>query len=439
METNSSGFFDRFNNWMRNSVTLKLLMTGILILVLMIPGSMIESLVNEREELRQEAVKEVSSKWGDEQTISGPVISVPYSESYKDENNHEQIRTAYAHFLPSQLNIKAKLTPERRNRGIYVVMLYRSDVEISGTFDGLDGNAVGLANELRWNEAQLNLGITDMKGISENINIDVNGMKTEAQPGTTSSDIVTSGIHIPFTQPHHTASSFKVNLKLNGSSSFDVTPFGKETRLDVESSWGDPSFEGEFLPEKRAVTANAFSASWKVLQLNRNYPQAGTGAFISQPDAFGVRLLVPVDEYQKTMRSAKYSVMFVVITFLSFFFIEILNRKRIHTIQYLLVGFAVVLFYVLLLSISEHLNFDKAYWISCAAVLGLITFYAYFVFGNKKLTGVFSGILLILYLFFYSLLQLQDYSLLLGSIGLFLILAVVMFLTRKIDWYNWNR
>jgi inner membrane protein len=243
-------------------------------------------------------------------------------------------------------------------------------------------------------------------------------------------------------------------------------PFGKTTKVTIESPWGTPSFVGASLPDERQVTDKGFKAVWNELHLNRNYPQQGTGRFIgiasnsvenydqnravvSSPDgvgstkttgelesSFGVKLLLPVDEYQKTMRSTKYNLMFIVITFIAFFFVEILNRKRLHPIQYLLVGFAICLFYVLLLAISEHLSFNWAYLIGCVTILTLIIFYTQSVFKNTRITLIFNGILALLYGFFYSLLQLEDYSLLLGSVGLLVILAVVMYLTRNIDWYR---
>ena len=223
---------------------------------------------------------------------------------------------------------------------------------------------------------------------------------------------------------------------------------------------------GTSLPDERQVTDKRFKAVWNELHVNRNYPQQGTGRFIgiatnnsenysqdrtiiTYPDgiettkatgelesSFGVKLLLPVDEYQKTMRSTKYNLMFIVITFIAFFFVEILNRKRLHPIQYLLVGFAICLFYVLLLAISEHLAFNWSYLIGCVTILTLITFYTQSIFENTRITLIFNGILALLYGFFYSLLQLEDYSLLLGSVGLLTILAVVMNLTQNIDWYR---
>jgi len=202
------------------------------------------------------------------------------------------------------------------------------------------------------------------------------------------------------------------------------------------------------------VSDSGFVANWQVLQLNRNYPQQGVGSFLQgsgQSDyygndplrrsasTFGLKLLLPIDEYQKTLRSAKYAIYFILLTFLTFFFIEILNRKRLHPIQYLLVGAGVVLFYILLLSFSEHLSFNTAYWIACAAILLLITVYSFFMLRNRKLTVMVFGILIILYGFFYSILQLQDYALLMGSLGLLLILAAIMYLTRNVDWYGLRR
>ena len=181
-----------------------------------------------------------------------------------------------------------------------------------------------------------------------------------------------------------------------------------------------------------------------MLELNRNYPQQGLGNFINPNNnegyfdegLFGVRLLLPVDEYQKTMRSAKYNVMFIIITFLSIFFIEIIGKRKIHPIQYLLVGFSITLFYVVLLSVSEHLNFNKAYLIGCVIMLTMIGLYAKSMLKQNRFALIITGILALLYTFFYSLLQLQDYALLMGTLGLLIILGTIMYLTRNIDWYN---
>jgi inner membrane protein len=271
----------------------------------------------------------------------------------------------------------------------------------------------------------------------------VNNRALAVEPGIPSSDVLASGVSAPIALDAETF-QFESVINLNGSTQLRFLPLGKETRVRLQSSWTTPSFTGSFLPDGRTISSQGFQASWKVLQFNRNFPQQGIGNFLGKANArsdndlsaFGVRLLLPVDEYQKTMRSAKYSIVFIMLTFVAFFFVEILDRRRIHPIQYLLVGFAICLFYLLLLSISEHMSFDWAYLIGSGIILALITFYIRYVFQNLRLTALFSGVLALLYGFFYSLLQLEDYSLLLGSFGLLLILGLIMYLTRHVNWYR---
>ncbi len=455
----SPSLFDRFNAWLRTSVMLKLFVIGILVLILLIPANMLTSIVYEREATRNTAIAEVSSKWGNEQVIGGPILTLPYQESYQDDKGNKLLRIEFAHFLPENLSIDGNIQPEKRYRGIYVVILYNTKLTMSGNFKKPDIEALGLRPEsILWNKAFLSVGITDLKGIKDTIKFSVNAEPLPVNPGIPSNDILSSGVSAPVRLDKEQY-DFKCELNLNGSTQLSFLPLGKKTTVSLTSPWPSPSFVGDFLPDTRKITDAGFKASWQVLQYNRNFPQQGLGAFIGtgvtnrdienkETDmatvvpastsiaSFGVKLLLPIDEYKKTMRSAKYEVMFILITFIAFFFVEILNQKRIHPIQYLLVGFAVCLFYLLLLSISEHLSFNWAYLIGCGVILSLITFYVKHVFQNNRLTLVFSGILALLYGFFYSLLQLEDYSLLLGSAGLVLILGAVMYLTRNINWYK---
>lgn len=430
---------DRFNSWARNSVSLKLIAIGFLILLLLIPSSMIDSLIYERMSLRDEATEEVSAKWGGRQTLGGPVLTVPYYTLVKNEQGKTETQLAYAHFLPDELEIEGQLSPEKRYRGIYVAVLYNAKLMIKGRFDALNFDALPLGKEsLRLQDAFLSFQVTDMKGIRENIRATIGGKEYNFEPGISSADVFQSGISIPFPIGDSPIGDFAFEMDLNGSSEINFLPFGKETRVALRSTWGNPSFDGAFLPDERKVTEQGFAAKWRVLQLNRNYPQQGIGSFIGNDSSFGVKLKLPVDEYQKTTRSAKYCIVFIILTFLTFFFVEVLNKKRIHAIQYLLVGFAITLFYILLLSMSEHLNFDISYWVAAGIILLLITLYAKSVFQSNFLTALTFAILSILYAFFYSLLQLQDYALLMGSFGLLFILAVIMYLTRKIDWYTFS-
>lgn len=463
--TEKPSIFERFNSWVKSSVMLKLITIGILILLLMIPASMLESLVNERQSTRDNAVEEITSKWGSNQTIGGAVITIPYTIIQEDDKGKKSTVIEYAHFLPENLNITGTLTPEKRYRGIYVVMLYNAQLHIQGFFKKPNVELLKIPKErFLFSKAFISFGLTDMKGIKEAIRLKINGKYTEMNSGIESKDLFTSGVSSPIDLEAETI-NFDAIINLNGSKRIDFLPFGKTTKVTIESTWGTPSFVGSSLPDERQVTEKGFKAVWNELHLNRNYPQQGTRNFVGLTSngsenynqdlavvaesntvmpkikvelqsSFGVKLLLPVDEYQKTMRSTKYNLMFIFVTFIAFFFVEILNRKRLHPIQYLLVGFAICLFYVLLLAISEHLSFNWAYLIGCNNILILITFYTQSIFKNGRITLIFNGILALLYGFFYSLLQLEDYSLLFGSIGLLIILAVVMYLTRNIDWYR---
>lgn len=462
-------FFDRLNSWARRSVTLKLLIVGVMILFLLIPASMLDGLIFDRQQLRDSAQEEVAAKWGLQQIVGGPVISVPYSYNTLSTDGKTSVsNSGYAHFLPDVIDVTGELTPEERYRGIFVVVLYNTRLEVRGNFGGFAADVLNIPEgALQWEDALFTIGISDMTGVQSAIDLQLGDTTLSLGPGTVTREIFESGANVPVSLTGKEANlSFSFSLDLNGSTALYFRPFGKRTNVRLTGGWANPSFDGGFLPQNREVSAGGFAADWEVLQLNRNYPQQGTGSFVPQVriagggglnnfsneiyyedptngysasgDVFGLRLLLPVDEYQKTYRSTNFAILFIFITFLTFFFIEVLNKRRVHPIQYLLIGAAIILFYVLLLSISEHLLFDKAYWISCAVIVGLITMYSWFILRNRKLTLLVAGILVILYVFFYSLLQLQDYALLFGSLGLLLILGTIMWLTRNIDWYEMN-
>ncbi len=461
--SSSTSSYDRFNEWARSSVTLKLFVIGFLILLLLIPSSMLENLIFQRQNLRDSAQVEVASKWGLAQEIGGPVISVPYSyqtSSLQDGKTVAITREGYAHFLPDELLIDGGMKPEQRQRGIFVVVLYNTQLALKGSFKTFDTAALGLpADALRWEDALFTVGISDMTGVQAAIDVNLGDTLLSMGPGIPTNEVFDSGVSrkMNMTSASDTF-NFSFALDINGSSALYFRPHAKRTNVQLAGNWASPSFDGSFLPKEREVSAAGFKARWEVLQLNRNYPQQGVGGFIqknSSPrlsasfsqydydegseygsDNFGLRLLLPVDEYKKTYRSTNFAFLFIFITFLTYFFIEVLNKRRVHPIQYLLIGAAILLFYVLLLSISEHLSFNIAYWISCAAVVALIATYSWFVLRNVKLTTLVAAVLLVLYCFFYSLLQLEDYALLFGSVGLFIILAAIMYLTRNIDWYN---
>lgn len=402
---------------------------------------MIDSLIKERESTRDSAIVEVGSKWGKIQTIAGPVLTVPYKDFTKSENDKMVEKLNFAHFLPEELGVTGKIYPEKLNRGIYEIVVYNSELKYNGSFFPPNFKELNIGeNDLLWEDAFLTIGITDMRGIKEKIELNWDDKQLLLSPGLESRDLIQSGVSVNV--PIDTVNlnnknyTFAFNVNINGSEELNFIPLGKETNVALNSPWNNPGFDGAFLPDKREITNSGFNAGWKILHLNRTYPQQWKGnSYNTDEFKFGVKLLFPVNEYQKIMRSSKYAILFIFLTFLVFFFVEVINKKRIHPLKYLLVGLGLTIFYTLLLSLTEHLNFNYAYLIASISIILLITLYSKNFLVSKLLTILMGVILTVLYLFLYSLLQLQDYALLLGSIGLFIVLAIVMYFSRKID-YN---
>lgn len=443
---NTPTFFEKASAWVRNSITLRIVTIGILILLLLIPVSMVEGLIQERSWRQQEAEEEISAKWGKPQTLVGPILSVPYEVvSYAFDKdlgkNVEHSRSRrYAHFLPQTLQVEGQVNPNMRYRGIFKAVVYDADISIGGSFLFPDMAALGVDENVLWQEAFLSLGLTDLRGIQESLMVNWDGGQHELEPGLIVQDAIDHGVRakVPLPDTGSTkAIPFSLDLKLNGSSFLEFSPLGKVTEVDLSGPWGDPKFIGEFLPDDREIADSSFTAWWKVLHLNRAFPQSFLGERNDLSEAaFGVDLILPVNEYQKNERAAKYAVMFITLTFMVFFFIQVLNKVRIHPFQYLLVGLALCIFYTLLLSISEHLPFALAYLIAAAAIIGLVSIYSRFVFKSPRMAILLFLVKTVLYGFIFIIIQLQDYSLLVGSIGLFVALAVVMYLSRKVDWYQ---
>lgn len=425
-------------NNLKNSLGLRLLIIGGLSIILLIPSFMIQEVISERESRRDAVIGEISEKWGQEQTVIGPVLTIPYLYHLNKEEESSVVRS-YAHFLPESLTVSGSIIPELRYRGIYEAVLYNSRISLSGSFsDFVPGNLGISTKDFLFDEAFVSVGISDMSGIKESVQVNWNGEKFIAEPGIETKDVVASGISIyPNIAPGETSASFSLDLNLNGSSGILFSPVGGKTVVNIESDWENPSFTGSFLPEERAISDDGFRSEWNILHLNRNFPQQWKGANQEVASTvFGVDLLQPVDEYQKTMRTAKYAIMFIGLTFLTFFMTELLSGLTIHPVQYLLIGFALLIFYTLLLSMSEYVTFGYAYLAASAAIVSLITIYSLSVLSSWRKAGAILGVLTMLYGYLYILLQLQDYALLMGSIGLFAVLSCVMYLTRHIDWFE---
>lgn len=419
------------------SLTFRAIIIALLTLILLIPSVMIQNLISERQQTSIEATRKINDKWSSPQTLCGPLLNIPYTTE-TTEGNTVKIKKHVLRITPDNLKITTNLFPEERHYGIYKSILYKSDIRFSGNFSfpkELDIKTMALD----FKDAYITLGLTDLRGIGENREFVLGRTKYPAK--ASSKNQQEDGLEIDlnglsdsvFQKPL----AFDYQLKLKGSSDINFIPVGKTTSVEVRGAWKSPGFTGNFTPEYK-IDQNGFKASWNVLSFNRPIPEYWSDNEFSNPDqsSFGVDLVDTVDQYQQNMRSAKYAIMFILLTFVVFFFIEILTGKRIHPIQYLLVGIALIIFYTLLLSISEQVNFGVAYLISCIATIGLITIYAQSIFKDKKQSLSLCTMLCGLYAFLYVILQLEDIALLIGSLGLFCILAVIMYFSRKIEWYK---
>lgn len=426
-----------------NSALVKLLVVSLLVIILLIPLGLIGDLIHERESRRDAAIAEINQVWGQSQIVSGPMIAIPYRIVWKDEKDKSHTEIHKAYFLPDRFEVTGTIEPEKRSRGIFDVAVYRVTLGFKGVFPAIDFSDWKIAPEdIIWEEASLLMGMTDMRGIRDTLSLKWDQQDIEFMPGVPTNDLFGNGLHLRLANLNEPQShTFSFEVSLNGSQQLMFTPVGKKTTVALNSTWSDPSFQGAFLPVQREVTDKGFSANWEVSHLGRSFPQRWT---TQEPpnsnnlsnSAFGLSLLIPVDFYKKSQRSVKYGILFIVLTFMTFFLFEIFNPLRIHPMQYMMVGAALCLFYLLLISISEHIDFRIAYLIASFSNIGLISLYTMRALQSGKRAIILGLVLSGLYIYLYILLHLQDYSLIFGSIGLFLILSTVMYITRNIDWYN---
>ena len=421
-------------------ILMKALIIGGLTLLLMIPAMFVQNLIEERQMRQQEAVTEVSSKWAGAQNLSGPFLIVPYKHNVLNSKKEPVSIQRLAYFLPDKLQYHSSVQPEKRYRGIYEVMLYTSINKMNGKFSPLPLKTLGLVNEdMIWEKAFIAMNITDSRGLKDELQLNWNNTKLTLSPGTGAEGFLKEAFIAPvnLSLADSTASfEFSADFALNGSKELSFTPVGKETIVKMESAWPDPSFSGGQLPDTSSVLESGFSAGWKSLSHKRKFPQAWTNNASFDPGqaSFGVGLFIPVTSYQKTLRSVKYAILCIVLTFAAFFLIETVNRKSVHPFQYALIGLALILFYTLLLSFSEYINFNAAYAIAGTATIVLIGWFVKGLLQSGRLSSLLSVILVIIYGYVFTILQLQDYALLLGSLGLFFALATVMHFSRKINW-----
>ncbi len=437
------------------SIGIKLSTIAVLTLALLIPVAFVDDVLDERMDRRDAAHKEITSAWGHSQTVVGPILTIPYKYRYTANEKklvdgkvtHARVQrtgVANATFLPTDLTVGGTMTPKKLHRGIFESIVYSGQLEISGSLPKPDWAALKIDPEdVLWEDGTVSLAISDLRGTQGDLSI---GFGKNTIPMNAGSKLpgYSSGVHAKIgAKPIAGDTPFSLSLNLNGSGALQIAPIGTRTKVSLSSTWESPKFMGSFLPVDRDVSDSGFTARWDIPRFGRNFPQISNGRDKGIPvqqrlakSYFGVSFLSPVDAYRLVERSVKYAILFIAIVFSAFFLFEILSSLRIHPFQYVLVGLSLCLFFLVLLSLSEFIAFGAAYLAAAALTVVMSTLYsASFLKGGKRallLAAEMSSV----YAYLYVVLQMADFSLLMGTALLSGILGAVMYATRHVDWFS---
>jgi inner membrane protein len=438
----------------RRHLPTRFVVIGLMAIALFIPLGMIEEVVSERHTSYRNVLHDVSSSWGEEQVLTGPVLVIPYKYRfevtkkvlgsngiYQDisewrESSHQAL------VLPDQLNIGGDIEPEYRQRSIYKSLVYRMRLNITGQFDHVEHRIREITDDSRlhkilWDKAYLSIGLTDPSGVEDAQDPEFNGRSVRFSPGTKLTAQLPKGIHIPLSLTDTAALPFNLKLTLKGSKGFRVAPLGERTTMQLKSSWEHPSFYGDLLPKNHEIIAGSgFSADWSVSRLVRSYPQQwvpGNQGHKLNEMSLGVQLFEPVTLYTETTRAVKYGILFISLTFIALLLIEWVAGIRPGFLQYFMIGASLALFYLLLIALAEHTGFALAYGLATLIVIGMIGLYSLSILHRRALAGLVSIVLLCLYGVLYLILQSEDYALLSGTLLITVTLAASMYFSSKPD------
>jgi len=443
--------------WIGKSMVWRFSLVAILIALMTIPLAMVSDVVRERNQLYNNVQSDVASTWGQVQRLSGPSLLIPYTERFdsvevltdKDGNERKKNKTVYkkrtAILLPEALNFDVKLMAQTRTRSIYDALVYTADVSINGNFKR--PNLAELSNNIykvHWDRAWFSLGMSDTQAINKVSALKWDGVSTDFEPGTKITKVISSGFHTPLdlsqisdsTEPTQTTLyPFSLDININGSRGFYFSPFGKTTEVKISSDWPHPSFQGNVLPDEYTVQQEGFNATWSVPHLARNYPQLWTletQTFELDSFSAGVNLFESVSLYSQITRAIKYGVLFLVLTYVTFLLFEMGIGQRLHIVQYGVIGLALSIFYLTLLSMAEHAGFFKAYLSAASIIITMISLYVLSALRSIGRTSIITLLLIGLYSLLYAMLRLEDYALLAGAGLLLVVLAAIMYSTRNI-------
>ncbi|KQZ69168.1 hypothetical protein ASD55_14140 [Rhodanobacter sp. Root561] len=425
------------------TVTAKVLGVGVLALLMTIPLMQVRGLVGERQQLRTDAISQIAQGWGGKQVLGGPVLVVPTLRQVAVEGQATpRWQAGSESMLADALKLDVAMAVTTRSYGIYTAPVFVATVKLDAQFRAQDIAQYRHASDAPWQggKAELRLPIGDLRGLQEISDLRVNGQPARFESsadrlGGWPNVVVPIDLDVLGDQPI----DVQISLKLAGTEALQMLPLARGTDVTMRAPWSDPSFIGAALPLEHAIDASGFSAHWHLLDLNRSYGQHWTDGddmtAALQASTFGVQLYQPVDVYQRNVRAGKYGLLFIAMTFVAFFLFEVLKRLRVHPVQYLLVGAALATFYVVLLALSEQIGFGLAYALAAAAVVVLVGGYAMAVLHARRAGLLLGGVLGLIYAMLYGLIAAEQYALLIGALVLLAMVALMMYLTRRIDWY----
>lgn len=432
-----------FREKLAGSVSLKAAIIGALVLVMLIPVEMIEGVVHDRQNVHDFARRDIMASWGERQLVLGPILVLPFRERHLNQDGEEYFSRREIFVLPEELSFTTRVDPEILHRGLHEVPIYRAAIDVAGRFPALDLTRLGLTEaEIEYGDAKIVLSLSDTRGIAETPRIRIGETRAAFEPGgpALAASLPPAVVaRVAGLQPE-SATPFSMTLSVRGSESLSFVPYADTTSVAVTSGWPDPGFFGHYLPETREISGRGFAARWTISGFGREIPSQyiSRSSIVLDPSAsaFGVNFYMPVSLYQVTLRATSYAVLIIGLTFVACFLTEVLAGLRLHPLQYVLIGFANALFYLLLISFAEHIGFGLAYLISAAASTGLIAGYSSAVLGAPRRGALMAAVLSGIYGLLYITLNAETYALLGGATGLWATLALIMYLTRRIDWYR---
>lgn len=417
----------------RDKSVLKMGLIALIGIVLLIPTFLISDLITERWQRKQEVSKEIEKSWGAEQQLGGMVFQIPYWQKQGKE-----MVTSYLYLKPDNMAVKASILPFPKHISIFEVMTYKANADISCKFENIEQSIISKieAEKIQWQNASIIVGISDIKGLSKETGIKVNGLQYALSTDFSDDAYFTQGLALkyPLTEVARKAPfTAHINFEFRGTQQLSIEPTGKYTDVYISGKTEQVSFLGDFLSHNNKVQNHNFEANWKILPHNRAYK----GLVYAKPqgpnEVIKVKILDGIDGYDKTERSIKYAILVIGLTLLAFFFMELLYKKRIHPLQYALVGIALCIYYTLLLSLSEYIEFNMAYLISSLSTITLIVAYAKAILKDKKLAIAIAAILTAIYVNIFMLISMEDYALICGSIGLFIIVSILMYFSKRLS------